>query len=219
VPKDDAEAAHLHRKAADLGNESHGAPDFERLAAHTRDGSIHFVCMDWRHLAEILEAGGAVYSELKNLIVWVKDNGGMGTFYRSRHELVFAFKNGTAPHLTPLSSARTGAIVRTSGRRPTVLVTDRLASYGCACRQLGMRARHEQGLRKNNRAENSHQVVRRRERKMQRFKSSGSAQRFLPAHSAVYNTFNLQRHLVSRRTLRVFRAEAAQHWSNATAAA
>ena len=72
---------------------------FERLAAYTRDGSIHFVCMDWRHLSEILEAGGAVYSELKNLIVWVKDNGGMGSFYRSRHELVFAFKNGTAaPH-------------------------------------------------------------------------------------------------------------------------
>jgi hypothetical protein len=53
---------------------------FEQLAAHTRDGSIHLVCMDWRHLAEILEAGGAVYSELKNLIVWVKDNGGMGSF-------------------------------------------------------------------------------------------------------------------------------------------
>ena len=62
------------------------------------------------------------------------------------------------------------------------------------------------------------QVVRRRERKMQRFKSSGSAQRFLSAHSAVYNTFNLQRHLVSRRTLRHFRVEAAQHWVRATAA-
>jgi putative transposase len=110
-------------------------------------------------------------------------------------------------------------LLRKQGYAPTVLVTDRLASYGCARRQLGMRARHDQGLRKNNRAENSHQVVRRRERKMQRFKSSRSAQRFLSAHSAVYNSFNLQRHLVSRRTLRLFRAEAAQHWANATAAA
>jgi len=97
-----------------------------------------------------------------------------------------------------------------------VLVTDRLASYSCARRQLGMRARHE---RKNNRAENSHQVVRRRERKMQRFKSAGSAQRFLSAHSAVHNTFTLQRHLISRRTLRLFRSQAAKQWGRATAAA
>ena len=66
------------------------------------DGSIHFVCMDWRHMAEMLAAGDGVYTELKNLIVWVKDNGGMGTFYRSRHELIFAFKNGTAPHINSL---------------------------------------------------------------------------------------------------------------------
>jgi putative transposase len=74
-------------------------------------------------------------------------------------------------------------------------------------------------LRKNNRAENSHQVVRRRERKMQRFKSAGSAQRFLSVHSAVHNTFALQRHLISRRTLRLFRAEAAEQWARATVAA
>jgi transposase-like protein len=102
---------------------------------------------------------------------------------------------------------------------PTVLVTDKLPSYGCARRELGLSARHEQGLRKNNRAENSHQVVRRRERKMQRFKSAGSAQRFLSIHSAVHNTFNLQRHLVSRRTLRLFRTDAAEQWRRATAAA
>jgi len=77
---------------------------------------------------------------------------------------------------------------------------------------------HEQGLRKNNRAENSHQPTRRRERKMQRFKSSGSAQRFLSAHAAVHNTFNAQLHLVSRRTLRHFRADAAATWEAATAA-
>ena len=72
---------------------------FANLAAHSADGSIHFVCMDWRHMGEMLEAGGANYAELKNLIVWVKDNGGMGSFYRSRHELVFAFKKGAAAHI------------------------------------------------------------------------------------------------------------------------
>ena len=63
------------------------------------DGSIHYVCMDWRHMAEIHAAGQGVYTELKNLIVWVKDNGGMGSFYRSRHELIFVFKAGRAPHV------------------------------------------------------------------------------------------------------------------------
>jgi putative transposase len=110
-------------------------------------------------------------------------------------------------------------LLKKQGYAPRVLVTDKLASYGCARREHGLSARHEQGLRKNNRAENSHQVVRRRERKMQRFKSAGSAQRFLSTHSAVLNTFNLQRHLISRRTLRLFRSKAAEHWRRATAAA
>src|SRR5919107_5158278 len=110
-------------------------------------------------------------------------------------------------------------LLRKQGFGPDELVTDTLGSYGAARRELGLNARHEQGLRKNNRAENSHQPVRRRERKQQRFKSAGSAQRFLSAHAAVHNTFNLQRHLVSRRTLRTFRAEAAQAWQIATAAA
>ena len=68
------------------------------MAQNSLDGAIHFVCMDWRHMGEMLDAGGKVYSELKNLIVWAKDNGGMGTFYRSRHELIFAFKVGDGPH-------------------------------------------------------------------------------------------------------------------------
>lgn len=72
---------------------------FSQLAAFSLDGSIHFVCMDWRHMREILIAGRTAYTELKNLIVWNKDNGGMGSFYRSKHELVFAFKSGTAPHI------------------------------------------------------------------------------------------------------------------------
>ena len=75
-----------------------------------------------------------------------------------------------------------------------------------------------QGLRKNNRAENSHQPTRRRERKMQRFKSPGSAQRFLSVHAAVHNTFNIQRQLTSRNTLRALRDEAFRTWRAATAA-
>ena len=102
---------------------------------------------------------------------------------------------------------------------PDELVTDKLGSYGAARRKLGLSAHHEQGMRKNNRAENSHQPVRRRERKQQRFKSARSAQRFLSMHAPVHNTFNLQCHLISRRTLRLFRAEAVQAWQIATAAA
>ena len=101
---------------------------------------------------------------------------------------------------------------------PKLLVTDKLRSYGSAFRRLGLRCPHEQGLRKNNRAENSHQAVRRRERKLQRFKSARSAQRFLSMHAAVHNTFNLQRHLISRSTLRKFRAEATAQWQAAVAA-
>jgi ParB-like chromosome segregation protein Spo0J len=72
---------------------------FERLVAVSQDGAIHFVCMDWRHLGEMLAAGKPVYSELKNLCVWNKSNAGMGSFYRSKHELVCVWKVGTAPHL------------------------------------------------------------------------------------------------------------------------
>lgn len=110
-------------------------------------------------------------------------------------------------------------LLKKQGYAPDVIVTDKLRSYGAAKAQIGLSARHEQGLRKNNRAENSHQPTRRRERKMQRFKSPGSAQRFLAAHAAVYNTFNIQRHLISRRTLRRFRASAMDQWQAATAAA
>ena len=94
-------------------------------------------------------------------------------------------------------------LLKKHGFAPDVLVTDKLRSCGAAKSEMRLTARHEQGLRRNNRAENSHQPTRRRERKTQRFKSPGSAQRFLSVHAAVHNTFNVQRHLVSRSTLRV----------------
>ena len=95
---------------------------------------------------------------------------------------------------------------------PERLVTDDLRSYSAAVWDLGMERRHERGRWKNNRAENSHQPTRRRERKIQRFKSAGSAQKFLSSHAAVYNTFNLQRHLTSAQAHRVLRAEAMDTW-------
>ena len=72
---------------------------FEHLCRHSQDGSIHQICMDWRHMREMLDAGSAAYSELKNLCVWNKSNAGMGSFYRSKHELVFVWKNGGAAHI------------------------------------------------------------------------------------------------------------------------
>jgi len=110
-------------------------------------------------------------------------------------------------------------LLKKQGFVPKLLVTDKLRSYAAAFRRLRLSCPHEQGLRRNNRAENSHQAVRRRERKMQRFKSARSAQRFLNMHAAVHNTFNLQRHLISRSTLRKFRAEATAQWQGAVAAA
>ena len=68
------------------------------LAIHTLPGSIHMVCMDWRHMSEVLAAGRAVYTDLKNLCVWNKNNAGMGSFYRSKHELIFVWKNGNGSH-------------------------------------------------------------------------------------------------------------------------
>ncbi len=77
-------------------------------ASRCRDGAIAFVCMDWRHMSELLSAGRSTFSELKNLCVWNKTNGGMGSFYRSKHELVFVYKIGTAPHLNTFGLGDTG---------------------------------------------------------------------------------------------------------------
>ena len=103
---------------------------------------------------------------------------------------------------------------------PRSIVTDGLRAYSAAMNEIGVAAkRHEVGSRLNNRAENSHQPLRQRERRMKRFKSPGSAQRFLSIHAAIYNVFNIQRHLTSRRILRAFRDQAMLTWRQATVAA
>jgi DNA modification methylase len=84
------------------------AATLSNAASRCRDGAIAFVCMDWRHMRELLEAGDVAFGELKNLCVWNKTNGGMGTFYRSKHELVFVYKVGTAPHTNSFGLGDTG---------------------------------------------------------------------------------------------------------------
>ncbi len=81
---------------------------FDHLAAFSVDGAIHFQCMDWRHIPEILAAGTAAYTDLKNICVWAKNNGGMGSLYRSQHEFVFVFKSGTAPHINNIELGKHG---------------------------------------------------------------------------------------------------------------
>jgi len=81
---------------------------FKQLASFSVDGSIHFACMDWRHMSELLAAGGTAYTEVKNVCIWAKDNGGMGSLYRSQHELVFVFKNGTGRHINNVELGKHG---------------------------------------------------------------------------------------------------------------
>lgn len=110
-------------------------------------------------------------------------------------------------------------LLKKQGFAPTRITTDKLKSYPVAFRQERLCAVHDQDLRANNRAENSHQPVRRRERKQQRFKSPGSAQRFLSIHAAVQNTFYVQRHLLPRRIFKTFRAETFVVWRQSCLAA
>jgi DNA modification methylase len=79
-----------------------------QLARNSLDGSIHFICMDWGHAGELITAGRTAYSQLKNICVWVKHNAGMGSFYRSQHELVFVFKAGRGPHRNNVQLGRFG---------------------------------------------------------------------------------------------------------------
>jgi putative transposase len=110
-------------------------------------------------------------------------------------------------------------LLKNQGVQPIRIVTDKLKSYGSAFRDLRLSHIHDSGHRLNNRAESSHVPIRRRERKMQRFKSQGSAQIFRSAYGPIYNLFNVQRHLISRNTLRTFRNLAMAEWQTVTSAA
>ncbi len=110
-------------------------------------------------------------------------------------------------------------LLEKQGFAPSRMVADKLRSYPSAFRAIGLAAEHDRGLRANNRAENSHQPVHRRERKLQRFKSPGLAQRFLSIHSATYNTFYYQRHLLKRPMLKELRTASFDAWQSASMAA
>jgi transposase-like protein len=110
-------------------------------------------------------------------------------------------------------------LLKKQGFAPRRIVTDKLRSYPAAFRAIGLGAEHDRGLRANNRAEISHQPIRRRERKLQRFKSPGSAQHFLSIHAATYNTFYYQRHLNKRPYFKELRAASFDAWKTASAAA
>src|SRR5437867_3746229 len=77
-------------------------------AEYSKDGAVHFVCIDWRHVGHLTEAGEAVYGEMLNLVVWVKSNAGQGSFYRSQHELIGVFRVGEGAHLNNVQLGRHG---------------------------------------------------------------------------------------------------------------
>jgi len=109
-------------------------------------------------------------------------------------------------------------LLKNHDTHPVYIVTDRLKSYSAALKELNMDRLHVMGGRSNNRAENSHIPIRRRERKMQRFKSQKSAQQFLSIYGPIYNLFNYRRHLISRSTLKEFRQKAFDEWNAITSA-
>jgi hypothetical protein len=106
------------------------------LAQHSTEGSIHFVCIDWRHLGELLNSGKQVYDSLLNVCVWVKDNGGQGSFYRSQHEFIFVFRNGKARHRNnvQLAPRDRGLIFRDQPLVWLVMVQFHEPHYGSWCK-------------------------------------------------------------------------------------
>jgi len=109
-------------------------------------------------------------------------------------------------------------LLKINGVKPQRIVTDRLGSYRAALKVLNLRHVHEVGGRKNNRAENSHLPIRRRERKAQKFRSIKTAQKQLSSYGQIYNLFNYQRHLISRKTLKKSRNDATVEWNIVTEA-
>jgi putative transposase len=119
----------------------------------------------------------------------------------------------------PIARRTLDKLLKKQGRPPRVMITDKLTSYPAAKKELmpGVEHRRHQGL--NNRAENSHQPTRRRERQMKRFKSAGQAQRFLSAHDQVNNLFHLHRDHVTATEYRAARIKAFAIWAEITGAA
>jgi DNA modification methylase len=106
------------------------AASLSRLAAWTNNGSVHFVCMDWRHMPELLAAGERVYDSLLNVCVWAKDNGGMGSLYRSQHEMVFVYKNGNGTHRNNVQLGRFGRYRTNVWQYPGANTTSRTGEEG-----------------------------------------------------------------------------------------
>jgi DNA modification methylase len=100
------------------------------LERHSRDGSVHFICMDWRHAADVLLAGKKAYDTLLNLCVWTKDNGGMGSLYRSQHELIFVFRKGKELHRNNVQLGRVGRNRTNVWRYPGVNTLSKSAEEG-----------------------------------------------------------------------------------------
>jgi DNA modification methylase len=100
------------------------------LARYSTDGSLHYVCMDWRHMREMLEAGYASYSDFLNLCVWAKDRGGMGSFYRSQHELVFVYRKGQSPHRNNVQLGKYGRNRTNVWNYPSVNTLSKTAEEG-----------------------------------------------------------------------------------------
>ena len=106
------------------------------IAEYSADGAIVFVCIDWRHMRELLDAGEETFGPLKNLIVWTKNHGGMGSFYRSQHELIFVFKNGDAPHINNFELGQHGRNRSNVWTYPAVNTfrTGQAGRFGCGTR-------------------------------------------------------------------------------------
>jgi DNA modification methylase len=97
---------------------------------NSKPGSVHFICMDWRHAGELIMAGKRTYATFLNLCVWAKDNGGMGSFYRSQHELVFVFRNGAEPHRNNIQLGKYGRNRTNLWRYPGVNTLSRSGDEG-----------------------------------------------------------------------------------------
>jgi len=103
---------------------------FGQLVAFSTDGSLHYICMDWRHIRELLEAGKSAYSELLNVCVWDKGNGGLGSFYRSQHELIFVFRNGDVRHRNNVQLGKYGRNRTNVWRYPGINTLSRSGEEG-----------------------------------------------------------------------------------------